>query len=321
MKRLFNLGAFLSSMLFVASCGSQYDTILEGERLPSLTKVTETADSECPFGGDEDGLFFYALDMAKTGHYDIYKKDKPTSKSAIQMTDLGTTGFAYFPKYNKTTDKIVFCMGYKIYTMPVSKGKALTQVTSTNTGRDNHPCFNPKGNLIAYDRVNAINGYYYNSSSEIWLKNLQSGENILLGKGIFPTFSPDGKKIAFAKFEQDKSQIWIMDVDGENVKRITDNNSLQFSLYPCFSPDGEYIVFVGKENKSDNEDLYIVSIEGGNLTRLTISKSKDTHPYWSTDGYIYFTSDRGGKKADYNIWRFRSLFEPSGFRQRNFISY
>lgn len=314
MKRLFIFFAVLSNMLCVASCGvtnvatTLYDTISEGERLPLLTKITETANSECPFGGDEDGLFFYALDITKKGYYDIYKKDKPTSKSATQMTDLGTTGFAYFPKYNKATDKIVFCMGYQIYTMPVSKGKALTQVTSPNAGRDNHPCFNPEGNLIAFDRNKATNGFYYNSTSEIWIKNMQSGENILLGKGMSPAFSPDGKKIVFAKYEQDKSQIWVMDVDGENAKRITDNNSLQWAYYPCFSPDGNYIVFAGKGKQSDNADLYIVPVEGGNLTRLTISQSTDSNPYWSTDGYIYFTSDRGSKKNDFNIWRFKNLF-------------
>ena len=71
-----------------------------------------------------------------------------------------------------------------------------------------------------------------------------------------------------------------------------------------FVDNDKYIVFSGQD-KNDNWDIYIISVNGGDLTRLTICKSYDGDPYWSTDGYIYFTSDRGGKKGDYNIWRFK----------------
>ena len=37
---------------------------------------------------------------------------------------------------------------------------------------------------------------------------------------------------------------------------------------------------------------------------MTINKSFDGEPYWANDGYIYFTSDRGGIDRHYQIWRF-----------------
>ena len=40
------------------------------------------------------------------------------------------------------------------------------------------------------------------------------------------------------------------------------------------------------------------------MTQLTINKSFDGEPYWANDGYIYFTSDRGGIDRHYQIWRF-----------------
>ena len=52
-------------------------------------------------------------------------------------------------------------------------------------------------------------------------------------------------------------------------------------------------------------DIYIVNIDGDNLTQLTKNKSFDMEPYWTTDGYLYFTSDRGNKKGNYQIWRFK----------------
>jgi TolB protein len=195
--------------------------------------------------------------------------------------------------------------------MPASRGKALTQITNTTNCRDNHPCFSPDGNLILFDRIKSTLSdgqyHYYNSNSEIWVKNLQTGENTLLGQGLNPVFSPDGKKIVYAKYQASQSQIWIMDSNGENQSKLTDNNTLQWAYRPRFSPDGKYIIFTGnKKIESDNSsDLYIVPSDGGDLTRLTISKASDYHPYWANDGYIYFVSDRGAKKGDFNIWRFK----------------
>lgn len=312
-KRPLIIAAFFAIAVTFLGCGSiktvTFETISAGEVLPALTKITDSPGSETPFGGDDDGPLFFSLLTDKAGHWDIYKKEKPLSGSMSQMTDMGSSGFAWFPTYNKTTDKIAFCMGYDIYTMPATKGKALTQVTSANNVRDNHPCFNPEGNLIIYDRNKSTLGtdgkyHYYNKNSELWMKNLQNGENTLLGKGMFPSFSRDGKKIVYAKYDNDKSQIWTMDLDGENQSKITDNGKLKYASHPRFSPDDKYIVFTGYDEK-DNSDLYIVPVEGGDLTRLTISKSSNYLPYWSTDGYIYFVSDRGGKQGDYSIWRFK----------------
>lgn len=311
-KRILLNAIIMASVATLSGCAAvaeTFETISAGEVLPSLSKITDSPVSDTPFGGDDDGPLFFAKKIDRFGHWDIYKKDKPLSASMSQMTDMGTTGFAWFPTYNKATDKIAFCMGYDIYTMPATKGKALTQVTSSNNVRDNHPCFNPDGNILVYDRNKSALGtdgkyYYFNKNSELWIKNLQNGENTLLGKGMFPSFSHDGKKIVYAKFESDKSQIWVMNVDGENQSKITDNGSLKYATHPRFSPDDKYLVFTGYDNK-DNSDIYIVPVDGGDITRLTISKSSDYLPYWSTDGYIYFVSDRGGKKGDYNIWRFK----------------
>lgn len=95
-----------------------------------------------------------------------------------------------------------------------------------------------------------------------------------------------------------------MDIDGENQTKITDNTMLISAQRPRFSPDGKYIIFDAMDKKA-NQDLYIISVDGGDLTRLTMNKSNDSQPYWSSDGYIYFVSNRGGKLGDLNIWRFK----------------
>lgn len=59
-----------------------------------------------------------------------------------------------------------------------------------------------------------------------------------------------------------------------------------------------------RKTKKD-PDIYIVNVDGDNLTQLTKNKSNDMEPYWTTDGYLYFSSDRGNKKGNYQIWRFK----------------
>lgn len=49
----------------------------------------------------------------------------------------------------------------------------------------------------------------------------------------------------------------------------------------------------------------MIDVDGNNLTQLTINKSYDGQPYWTTDGYIYFVSDRGNNVGNYQIWRFK----------------
>ena len=60
-----------------------------------------------------------------------------------------------------------------------------------------------------------------------------------------------------------------------------------------------------KAKELENPDIYTISSDGDNLMQHTTNKSHDFAPYWSSDNYIYFTSDRGGKKGEYQIFRFK----------------
>ncbi len=142
--------------------------------------------------------------------------------------------------------------------------------------------------------------------TEIWIKNLQTNENIQLGLGRTPSFSPDGRSIVFAKYASDgyTTCLCIVNADGSNLTQLTDA-SMGTVWRPCFSPDGKHIVFQCTKPQKGDADLYVVDRNGNGLTQLTINKSFDGEPYWATDGNIYFTSDRGGRDKHYQIWRFR----------------
>ncbi|MBR3551287.1 MAG: PD40 domain-containing protein [Bacteroidales bacterium] len=49
--------------------------------------------------------------------------------------------------------------------------------------------------------------------------------------GKNPVYSPDGKKIVYAKHKSSQSQIWIMDHEGENQSKLTVNNTIQMGYF------------------------------------------------------------------------------------------
>ncbi|MCI6828177.1 MAG: LysM peptidoglycan-binding domain-containing protein [Prevotella sp.] len=279
-----------------------------GENLTALTKVHET-DYACgfPFGGDNGkNLFFTVADNANLNYTNIYRKDVPTNMSLIQLTGGNSRNEA--PSYCAVTNQVAFAGRpegnsiYDIYIVNASKGGALTQVTNTPDYHEQYPNISRDGKKIVYERrLRSANS----KNTELWVKNMQTNETMQIGLGRTPSFSPDGKSIVFVKYANDSytTCLCVVNSDGSNLRIITDA-SLGSVWRPCFSPNGKQIVFQCRKPQKGDDDLYIIGVDGTGLTQLTINKSFDGEPYWANDGYIYFTSDRGGIDRHYQIWRF-----------------
>ncbi|HJX02048.1 MAG TPA: hypothetical protein VJ348_02595, partial [Candidatus Humimicrobiaceae bacterium] len=67
----------------------------------------------------------------------------------------------------------------------------------------------------------------------------------------------------------DNSDIWIMDYNGQNETRLTDNPD--WDGHPSFSPDGKYIVY--EERKGSNENLVLIDLTSGARFNLTSSSN------------------------------------------------
>ncbi len=93
-----------------------------------------------------------------------------------------------------------------------------------------------------------------------------------------PTWSPDGKQIAYVRGSDPAGsgdEIYVMNADGSNVRRLT-NNSVRDS-WLAWSPDGTKIAY------ESNEDVYVMNSDGSNPQRLT-NYPAHSIPAWSPDG-------------------------------------
>ena len=94
----------------------------------------------------------------------------------------------------------------------------------------------------------------------------ENGENLkCLTKGqtddFFPAFSPDGKKIVFVSNQDDREDLYLVNLDGSNRTRLTYDGG--HKRYPSFSPDGNLIVFAAKQKEQDDRyyEIYILNLK------------------------------------------------------------
>ena len=106
-------------------------------------------------------------------------------------------------------------------------------------------------------------------------------------------------QIVFVSERDGPAEIYVMDADGRNQRRLTTNVWEDWD--PSWSPDGERIVFASQRHGSD--EIYVMDADGSNQQRLTEDLDHDWDPSWSPDGErIVFMSDRNDNFWDFGIY-------------------
>ena len=113
-----------------------------------------------------------------------------------------------------------------------------------------------------------------------------------------PNVTLSQTKIAFNSSRDGNYEIYIMNGDGTNQTRLTNNPAGDFQ--PSISPDGTKIAF--SSDRDGNTEIYTMNADGTNQTRLTNNTTGDGSPTWSPDGAkIAFESKRDGKYQIYTM--------------------
>ena len=84
------------------------------------------------------------------------------------------------------------------------------------------------------------------------------------GSDAFPRWSPDGKQIAFQREAEGNVDLYVMNADGSNVRRLTDAQGPD--TLPAWTPDGRAIVF--RSARSGSWGIYVMNADGGNQQQI-----------------------------------------------------
>ena len=121
---------------------------------------------------------------------------------------------------------------------------------------------------------------------ECYLPQITNGPN-------YPSWSPDGKEIAFGM----KGSIWKIKVGETTAYELTEGAA--YESMPSWHPGGRYIAYTSEINEEIH--LKLLDLETGDVTPLTSGVSINVEPEWSPDGKrLAFVSSR--PQGRYNIW-------------------
>lgn len=137
---------------------------------------------------------------------------------------------------------------------------------------------------------------YYNDKPRVYLLNIDTGREEVLGDfpgmTFAPRFSPDGTKVIMSLAKNGNSDVYTMDLLSRKAQRLTDHPAIDTS--PSYSPDNQQITF--NSDRGGSQQLYTMDADGSNLKRISFGGGRYTTPVWSPRGdLIAFTKSQHGK--------------------------
>jgi Tol biopolymer transport system component len=168
-------------------------------------------------------------------------------------------------------------------------GTDLRRLTdSNNISRDGDLVWSPDGKQLAYSV------YRDETIVEIYVMDVEDAlQGVAVSQqltdspaftwNLVTSWSPDGSRLAFSSDRDGNTEIYLMNVDGSNVVRLT--NNLASDTQPDWSPDGKQIAFTS--DRDGNTEIYVLDVEeailstgDANVKRLTNYRGDEAGPVW-----------------------------------------
>jgi Tol biopolymer transport system component/serine/threonine protein kinase len=221
------------------------------------------------------------------------------------------SGFEWFPSLSPDGKWVVYggdTEGNRDIFLQSTTGQTPINLTADSLDDDDQPAFSRDGERIAFRSSRDGGGIFVMG---------RTGEAVrrLTRRGFKPTWSPEGREIAFTTENADLdpqntlglSALWIVDVASGQQRQLANVDA----VLPSWSPNGHRIAYTtrGAIAGSTRLDIWTVDRSGGPPVAVTTDGASNWNPVWAPDGKsLYFVSGRGGP---INLWRV-AIDEASG---------
>lgn len=267
----------------------------------AVTKVTDFNEYDVLWpsrGGTrivfENGgyLFYHDTVTGETRKIEVtLGSDKPFVRPVYKEVKDNIESFSISP----SGARAVFGARGEMFTVPAEHGD-IRNITRTDAQREMDVEWSPNGAFVSF--LSEESGEY-----EITIlpqdgrgtsKQLTTHTDSWI---LHPVWSPDSRKIAFG---DKKNRLWVLDV--ETGKKVEADRSSYSSINNySFSPDSRWVCYT-KDDPNRMTSVFVYSIGGKKVHRLTTDFTDDREPSFSPDGkYLYFVSSRD---FDYRYRRF-----------------
>ncbi|MFV1987324.1 MAG: TolB family protein [Gemmatimonadota bacterium] len=232
----------------------------EGDRI--LYSSTHLKGEECPPPPDFSRGYVWAL-----YDFDIFTaRDDGTDIEVLFQTD----SYDAEATISQDGSRIVFTSmrdgDLDIYSMNAD-GSDVVKLTD-EIGYDGGPFYSADGSMIVY------RAHYPETDQEVADYQALLADNLI---------------------RPGKLDIYIMNADGTDKRRITNNGAANFA--PFFHPNGEQVIFASNlgDPESRNFDLFLIGIDGTGLEQVTFTDEFESFPMFTPDGkQLVFASNRYG---------------------------
>jgi TolB protein len=110
-----------------------------------------------------------------------------------------------------------------------------------------------------------------------------------------------GNQIAFVSGRSGHPQVYIMNIDGGNVERISDGTGE--ATNPSWHPNGKTLAFAWTRGYATGKfNIFVMDVVTRKYIQLTHDEGRNENPVWAPDGvHLAFMSTRGGTEQIYSM--------------------